>query len=63
MKDIKKRASDDIQVKKMFEMFAIERMLTVTYYVRRGKESAVVPKPQSIRDCRNQKQGRQKISV
>lgn len=30
MKEIKKRASDDIQVEKKFEMFAIERLLSVT---------------------------------
>jgi hypothetical protein len=39
MKDIKKRASDDIQVEKKFEMFATERLLSVTYYIRRRGET------------------------
>ena len=33
----------------MFEMFEIEQLPSVTYYIRRGsKQSAVVPKPQRI---------------
>jgi hypothetical protein len=56
MKEIKKRASDDIQVKKIVRNVR-NRMIAKCHilYTQGGKQSAVVPKTQLIRRYRNQK--------
>lgn len=35
-------------------MFDIERLLKVTYYIRKGRQSGVVPRTQQRRSCRDQ---------
>jgi len=54
MKEIKKRASDDIRVKNVRSVRNRTIAKRHILYTQGGKQSAVVPNPQLIRGCRNQ---------